>query len=848
MRTSILGCASARVAALSAMLALAVVGCGGGDSTTPTPPGGFTVAVSPAAATMTAASVQIHALSITRTGSFTGAVALRVQGAPAGLTTDISPASLPAGSTSADFLVSAAASTVPGTYPLTIIGSATGQADRSVTFTLTVAPEPGNFTISVAPVSVTVRQGQSSPTTVTVTRSGSFTGAVTLAIESAPTGVTGAFTPTSIPAGSTTATLTISASSAATPGNAVLTVRGTSSSLPERTALYAVSLTLTADPGSFTIAASPTPLSIEQRLSGAATVSVVRVAPFAGAVSLALEGLPSGVTATPSPASIAIGATSTALTLSVSEAVAAGNYPITVRGTATGVPEATTALTLTVTPSPGGFTIIATPVAVQQGQIGTVAVTITRVAPFTGAVTLVVEGAPIGVTPSLAPAVIPTGQSSTQLTYAVLATVPAAVYPITIRGTGTGVPDRQVTQNLTVLAPPAGNVTFRFCQPLLRPVWLGYQNGSSQWTQVAGTDGTYNFSITADKGGVAFVMPVQLTGGAGYDIMLVLGTRAELIEAGNQSCGKTPPTKVLTGTLAGRGPSDVVNVNLGTGFVQVMPTAGAGYQMLDAELGVRDLLAVRSTFTSPVPPSAVILRRNTNYAANSAIPLLDFSSLEAFTTTTQTVTVTNGGSNDLRLREAYVTAGGTIGWFPSVQLTTNPTTYQVMPPAAALAGDVYSLRVEAREAANEPLSRVVTSTFTNATAQALALGPTLLPPTSSTLQAAPFYQVRVTSTLQPEYDKAYFGRYRQPTRTGAFYATAGYIGGSAVDITTPDLTTVPGWRAEWGPLAGVSANTSLTAFGWTGASNSLFPGWFGEVVVEPGVVLRSATRNDVMTP
>jgi len=847
MRTSILGCASARVAALSAMLALAVVGCGGGgDSTTPTPPGGFSIAVSPAAATVTAASVQIHSLSIARTGSFTGAVALRVQGAPAGVTTDISPASVPSGSTSADFLVSAAASTVPGTYPLTIIGSASGQADRSVTFTLTVTPEPGNFTITVAPVAVTVRQGQSSPTTVTVTRSGSFTGAVTLAIESAPNGVTGAFTPTSIPAGSTTATLTISASSAATPGNAVLTVRGTGSGIPDRT--VAVALTVTPDPGSFTIAASPTPLSIEQRLSGAATVSVVRVAPFAGAVALALEGLPSGVTATPSPASIASGATSTALTISVSEAVAAGNYPITVRGTATGVPEATAAFTLTVTPSPGGFTIAATPVTVQQGQIGTVTVTITRVAPFTGAVTLVVEGAPVGVTPSLVPAVIPTGQSSTQLTYSVLATVPVAVYPITIRGTGTGVPARQVTQNLTVLAPPAGNVTFRFCQPLLRPVWLGYQNGSSQWTQVAGTDGTYNFSITADKGGVAFVMPVQLTGGAGYDVMLVLGTRAELIEAGNQSCGKTPPTKVLTGTLAGRGPFDVSNVTIGTGFVQVMPTAGAGYQMLDAELGVRDLLAVRSTFTSPVPPSAVILRRNTNYAANSAIPLLDFSSLEAFTTTPQTVTVTNGGANELRLREAYVTAGGTVGWFPTIQLTTNPATYQVMPPAATLAGDVYSLRIEAREAANEPLTRVVTSTFATATAQTLALGPALLPPTSSNLQAAPFYQVRVQSTLQPEYNKAYFGRYRQPTRTGAFYATAGYIGGNTVDITTPDLTTVPGWQAAWGPLPGISTNTALTAFGWTGASNSLFPGWFGEVVVEPGVVLRSATLNDVMTP
>ncbi len=829
------------------MMAASLAACGGdGDDGAPTPPGGFSLAVSPSAATMTAGSVNVHALSITRTGSFTGAVSLRVEATPAGVTTSISPASVPAGATAADFLVSAATTTVPGTYTLTIIGSATGQPDRSVTFSLTVAPELGSFTISTVPTAVTVRQGQTATTTVNVTRSGSFTGAVALALENPPTGVTGVFTPTSIPAGSTSATLTISTTTAAAPGVVVLSLRASAAGVSDRIA--AVALTITPDPGSFTLALTPPSLSIEQRLNGTATVSVARVAPFTGAVALALEGLPSGVTATPSPAAIVSGSTSTVLTLSVSAAVAVGNYPITVRGTATGVPEATAVLTLTVTPSPGGFTITTTPVSVQQGQVGTVTVTIARVAPFTGAVTLAVEGLPVGVTAAFAPATVPVGQTSTQLTYTVLATVPTGVYPIVIRGTGAGVPTQQVTQNLTILPPPTGNVTFRFCQPLMRPIWLGYQNGTAQWTQVAGIDGVYTFSITADKGGVAFVMPVQFTGGAGYDVLLVLGTREELIEAGRQSCGKTPATKVLSGTLAGRGLFDVSNVNIGTGFVQIMPTAGPGFQMLDAEVGVRDLFAVRSTFTTPLPPSAVILRRNTNYPPNSTIPLLDFSSPEAVTTSPQTLTVTNGGSNALRVRQAYVTNGGTVGWFPTVDLTTNPFTYQVMPPASTIAGDVYSLRIEAREAANEPLTRVVTSTFATATAQSLALGPSLRVPTTSTLQAAPFYQVRVQTTLQPEYDKAYFGRYRQPTRTGAFYATAGYIGGNTVDIVTPDLTTVPGWRGEWGPLVGVLSNTTLTAFGWTGASNSLFPGWFGEVVVEPGVVLRSATLNDVMTP
>jgi hypothetical protein len=304
----------------------------------------------------------------------------------------------------------------------------------------------------------------------------------------------------------------------------------------------------------------------------------------------------------------------------------------------------------------------------------------------------------------------------------------------------------------------------------------------------------------------------------------------------------------LNGTLAGRGAFDVSNVSIGAGFVQVMPTAGPTFQLLDADVGVRDLVAVRSTFSTPVPATTLILRRNTNYPANGAIPLLDFSGVESFTTTTQAVTAVNGGANELRLRQAYVTAGGTIGLFPTVLMSTNPTVFQVMPPGVVLAGDLYSLRLESRASSTEPLTRVVSATFATAAAQTLTLGPMLTPPTTSNLQAAPFYQVRVQTTLQPEYNKSYFGRYRQPTRTGAFYATAGYIGGSAVDITTPNLTTVPGWRGEWGPLPGISTNTSVTAFGWTGAANTLFPGWFGEVVVEAGVVLRSASLYDVMTP
>lgn len=844
-------CATNRPVAWSTMLALAlvssVISCGGGDGT-PTPPGGFSLSVTPSARTISAGSFAVQSVNVTRTGSFTGTVSLRVDGAPAGVTVDISPATLGAGQSSSDLLVSVATSASVGTYTLTVTGSATGQSDRSASLSLTATPAPGGFTMSASPSNVTIRQGQSGAVDMTITRTGSFTDAVTLAVASAPAGVSVTFTPVVIPATSTRSTVTIDVAGNAQPGNVVLTLRGTGTGLVSEPITTAIALTITPDPGRFTLTANPTALSLEQGQSGTVALSVAREPPFVSSVTLTFEGLPAGVTASPSPIIVVSGATTANVSFSASAAAAAGTYAVTVRGTAADVPSATAQIALTVTPSPGGFTIASPSAGVQQGQVGSVIITATRVAPFTGPITLSVEGAPAGVTTSLSPAVIPVGQTTAQLTFSVLATVPAAAYPITIRGTANGVASQQITQSLSVLAPPPGNVTFRFCQPAMRPVWFGYQDGNTQWTQVAGADGVFQFAFNEARGGVAFVMPVQLTGGAGYDIMLVLGTRAEIIEAGNQSCGKMPPTKALSGTIAGRTAADVVNVNIGAGFVQIMPAAPALYQLPDADLGIRDLVAVRTTFTQPLPPSAVILRRSTDYAANSTIPLLDFSSLEAFTTTTQSLTVTNGGTNELRVRQAYVTAGGTVGWFPTVQMTTNPFVYQVMPPNAVAPGDVYSLRIEARTTPDAPLSRVVTGTFSAATSQVLALGPSLTPPTTSTLQAAPFYQARVRSTLQPEYDKAYLGRYRQPTRTGAFYVTAGFLGGTTVDVTTPDLTAVPGWRGEWGPLVGVAATRSVTAFGWTGAASSLFPGWFGEVVVEPGVVLRSATLTDLFTP
>src|SRR5439155_325856 len=83
-----------------------------------------------------------------------------------------------------------------------------------------------DYTLSLAPAALTIVQGSTGNTTVTITRT-NFTDAVTLSLGGAPTGVTGSFNPAA-PTG-TSATLTVSVGATVVPGVYNLTVNGSGS-------------------------------------------------------------------------------------------------------------------------------------------------------------------------------------------------------------------------------------------------------------------------------------------------------------------------------------------------------------------------------------------------------------------------------------------------------------------------------------------------------------------------------------------------------------------------------------------------------------------------------------------
>ena len=154
--------------------------------------------------------------------------------------------------------------------------------------------DPGAIALALNPTSASVAQGGNTTTTATLTRSGGFTGGVTLSVTGAPSGVTAAVSNIQTTGVVTTATVTVTVGAAVAAATYPLVVHGTGSGVTEATASFALTVT-------------------------AAPAGSVNRTNFPGDVQLAVTDLPAGVTAAfvPNPAT----GNSSVLTLTVGAAV-----------------------------------------------------------------------------------------------------------------------------------------------------------------------------------------------------------------------------------------------------------------------------------------------------------------------------------------------------------------------------------------------------------------------------------------------------------------------------------------------------------------------------------------------
>jgi hypothetical protein len=217
-------------------------------------------------------------------------------------------------------------------------------ANNCVNFPVVSGP---NFTLSASPSSLSVTQGSSGSSTVTVTPSGGFTGSVSLSTSALPSGVTASFG-TNPTTGSSVVTFT--ASSTATTGTSSVTITGTSGTLSHTTSI-SLTVSATATPN-FSLSASPSSLSVTQGSSGSSTITVTPSGGFTGSVSLSNSALPSGVTASfgTNPTT-----STSVLTFTASSTATTGTSTITITGVS-GTLSHTTTISLTINPTGGGTT------------------------------------------------------------------------------------------------------------------------------------------------------------------------------------------------------------------------------------------------------------------------------------------------------------------------------------------------------------------------------------------------------------------------------------------------------------------------------------------------------------
>ncbi len=280
---------------------------------------------------------QQYGVTVNRIGGFSGAVDFRLDGLPAGASSNFSPSPT---TQSTVLYVTPSAATPSGTYLLSIVGQA-GSTTRA-TAVLLVVRRTGDFALGLAPLSVTVPAGNDAVAAVNVLRRAGST---------SPFAPDVAFTATGLPSGASVifdpnpsnglTTIRVRTQPTTPVGTTKITIVGTSASVTRTIVMSLVVEKSTV--GGFALAAQPESQTVAP---GADTTYTVAIAPsggFSSSITLGLKGLPPFATATV----VSQTATSASIKVSTGITTPTGSFPLQISGTA-GNLSATVQVTLVV--------------------------------------------------------------------------------------------------------------------------------------------------------------------------------------------------------------------------------------------------------------------------------------------------------------------------------------------------------------------------------------------------------------------------------------------------------------------------------------------------------------------
>ncbi len=418
--------------------ATVLAGCSDDDPAGPQPNPSIALSASTATPSVNAGGAPATvSLTVTRSAGLNDPVTFAVEGLPTGVTASFSPQPLPAGTSTAQMLITAIAAVPAGNTPITVRANGSSVQSAPVQMVLSVvAPAVSGVSFALTPDSLSVRQGQTGTARVRVSRTGGSTGALTLGVVSLPAGITATFAPASPVAGDSTI-ISVNVASTVAAGTYPLAIRGAATGQADSTKTLRVTVVAT---GSISIASTPAALTIAPGDSSTTTLVIQRTAPFAGAVTFSLDTTnASGITARFAPASLAAGSDSARVTIVTAASADTGVRTVRILASGAGVAQASASIALTVRrPASFSFTTSMDSITTAQGTNVSTQLNITRAGGYSGAVTFAVDSLPAGVATSFTPA-SPVAGNSTTLAFVVSASAAPGSYSLPIRATGTGV-------------------------------------------------------------------------------------------------------------------------------------------------------------------------------------------------------------------------------------------------------------------------------------------------------------------------------------------------------------------------------------------------------------------------
>ncbi len=510
---------------------------------------GFTLSASSSSLSIAPGNSDTSSISFTPSGGFSGTVALTSAVSPSGPTVSFSPTSI-SGTQTSTMTVNVPSGTSGGTYTITVTGTS-GSTTSSTTVTLTVTAP--SFTLSASPSSVSITQGKSGSSTISSSVSGGFNSAIGLTATGQPSGVTVSFNPTSI-TGAGNSTMSITVGSSVPGGTYPITVTGTSGSIVKTTT---VTLTVTV-PAGFTLAASPSTLSLAPGASGSSTISSTYTGGYSSPINLSATVSPSGPSVRLNHSKLS-GHRTANLTVNVPSGTSAGTYIITVTGTSGSI-VATTTVTLTVTGSSGSFALSASPssLSLAQGASGNSTITSTVSGGFSSAISLTASGQPAGVTVGFSPGSI-TGAGTATMSITVGASVATGTYPITVTGTS-GSTTATTTVTLTVTSGGSGSFALSASPSSLSLAQGASGNSTITSTVSGGFSSAISLTASGQPAGVTVgFSPGSITGAGTATMSITVGasvaTGTYPITVTGTS-GSTTATTTVTLTVTGSGSGD----------------------------------------------------------------------------------------------------------------------------------------------------------------------------------------------------------------------------------------------------------------------------------------------------